>query len=195
MEPRPYRVSLRSLLVSPLRPDGNAWVGAASPLYLRLAERILKESERRGTTGLVQDLALSLPAQNKPTLRVEALLPDGLRLSTPPRSGIVAGYDSEFIAVTNGFDERRITFRVLSGGGGSEQVVGSVDVPLRELAGRGKVTLKGRSVLALELGTALAEGRQAGSYVDMSVVQPVQLSPGAPPHSPGTPAHAASPLP
>jgi hypothetical protein len=74
--------------------------------------------------------------------------------------------------------------------------VGTVDVPLRELAGRGEVRLKGRSVLALRLATVLAEGRQPGSYAGMTPVSPAAPGGGVPVRPTlDPPAHAATPLP
>ncbi|MBF5042454.1 hypothetical protein FGE12_08580 [Aggregicoccus sp. 17bor-14] len=171
VEPRPYRVQVRSVLVSPVRPDGDAWVGTSSPLFLRLANRIVQQADKRGSMGLVEDLAMSLPAENRPNVRIETQLPEGALLTTGTQNGVLASYDAEMVLVTNGFDERRITFRVLADGPQGSQTIGTVDVPVKELAGRAEVTLQGRSILALRLGTAAADGRQPGSYVGMTPVQ------------------------
>ena len=195
VEPRPYRVALRSVLVSPTRPDGYPWVGSPSPEFSRLSKRIVQLAGNRNTSGLVKDLAMSIPAQNRPALRVEALLPEGLRLTTPARQGVYTAFDSELVAFANAYDERNITFRVLAAGPNGDQLVGSVDVPLKELAGHGSLKLESRGVLVFNLATSRGDGRKAGSYVDMSVVQPVQVGPGAPPHHAGPPGYATPSVP
>ncbi|MFP2908363.1 hypothetical protein ACLESD_25585 [Pyxidicoccus sp. 3LFB2] len=189
VEVRPYRVSLRSVLVVPTRPDGNAWVGAASPLFNRLAHKLNQLASRRGMSETLLELATALPRENQPQLRVEALLPDGTRLTTPQHTGIYTGFDSEFIALANDFDEQRITFQVFMDDARGSEMLGSVDVPVRELAGRRDVILEGRSVIALKLSTSRGDGREPGSFQGMARVQPM------PP--PGTPApgHIATPVP
>jgi tetratricopeptide (TPR) repeat protein len=186
VEPRPYRVALRSLLVTPTRPNGEAWVGPTTPHFSRLAQQLKRSAERSGASPLVLNLALSVPPENRPSVRVEVLLPDGMQLTTPEKRGVATGFDSEFVAVTNAFDERRLSFRVVVQTQDGEQSLGTVELPLNELAGRAEVTVQGRSVLALRLGSTPAEGRAPGSYADMSPVQQ-----GRPP----APGHAASPVP
>ncbi|MCY1020325.1 hypothetical protein [Pyxidicoccus sp. MSG2] len=189
-EPRPYRVALRSLLVVPARPDGNAWVGMASPLFARVAQKLTQLAERRGMSDVVMELAMTIPQENQPRLRIEALLPDGTRLTTPPKNGIYMGYDSEFVILGNAFDETPITFQVYMDDPRGNEMVGTVDVPVRELVAQRNLSLKGRSVLALKLATANGDGRAPGWMQGMARVEPMP-PPGAPP----PPGHVATPIP
>ncbi|WP_164009289.1 hypothetical protein [Pyxidicoccus trucidator] len=187
VELRPYRVSLRSVLVVPTRPDGNPWVGAANPLFTRLAQKLTQLAARRGMSDVLLELATALPRENQPQLRVEALLPDGTRLTTPQSTGIYTGFNSEFVALANDFDEQRITFQVFMDDPRGSELMGSVDVPVRELAGRRDVILDSRSVIALKLSTARGDGREPGSFLGMARVQPMP-PPGTP-----SPGHVATP--
>ncbi len=192
VQPRPYRVAVRSLLVVPTRPDGNTWVGVANPLFNRLAHRLTQMASRRGMSDLVLELAMSIPNENRPQLRVEALLPDGTRLTTPTRGGIYTSFDSEFVTLANAFDEQRVTFQVYMDDPRGSELVGSVDVAVRELVEQREVALEGRSVIALKLSSASGDGREPGSFLGMARVQPPP-----PPGYPGAqpPAHVAEPIP
>lgn len=181
---RPYRIAVRSVMVVPTRPDGNAWVGVANPIFSRLAQRLTDMAERRGLSDVVLEMAMAIPNENRPQLRVEAVLPDGLRLTTPARGGIYTGFDSEFITLSNAFDEQRITFQVYVDDPRGGELVGAVDVPVRELVEQREVSLKGRSILSLKLSAAIGEGREPGSFLGMARVVPM------PP-----PGHAATPAP
>jgi hypothetical protein len=183
----PSSWSAWSFVPTASRCDGNPWVGAANPLFTRLAQKLTQLASRRGMSDVVLELATALPRENQPHLRVEALLPDGTRLTTPTRTGIYTGFDSEFVALANDFDEQRITFQVFMDDARGSEVLGTVDVPVRELAGRRDVILEGRSVIALKLETSRGDGREPGSFLGMARVHPM------PP--PGTPApgHVATP--
>ncbi|MCP3145116.1 hypothetical protein [Pyxidicoccus xibeiensis] len=189
VQPRPYRVAVRSLLVSPGRPDGNAWVGVASPLFSRLAHRLSEMAARRGMSDMVLELANTLPYENRPKLRVEALLPDGTRLTTPVQHGIYAGFDAEFVTIANAFDDQRVTFQVFLEDSRGGELLGSVDVALRELVEQRDLSLRGSSVLALKLSTATGDGREPGSFVGMA-----RVVPPPPPGQPGGPGHVATPV-
>lgn len=190
VEPRPYRVAVRSVLVVPARPDGQAWVGMTNPLFARLAQKLTQFAERRGMSDVVMEMAMAIPQENQPRLRVEALLPDGTRLTTPPKHGIYTGFDSEFVILGNAFDEQPLTFQVFMDDARGSELVGQVDVPVREVVAQRHVALRGRSVLALKLDTANGDGREPGSMLGMARVVPMP-PPGAPP----PPGHATTPVP
>lgn len=179
VEPRPYAVRMRSVMVSPLRPDGNSWAGVGSPIFNRIARTMMEAARRSGQGDLAVELAMTIPMENRPNLRVEAVLPDGAHLTTPTRQGVYVGYDSEFVVLANGFDERRVELRVFAG---NEQV-DSVSVPLSDLVERRRVRLQSQSIIALDLDTGRADGRTVNSAVGMTPVPP------------GGPAHAATPGP
>lgn len=187
VQPRPYRVSLRSVMVEPIRPDGQTWVGEASPIFNRLARRLAQVADRRRMADLAEDLAMSFPHENRPVLRVEALLPDGPHLTTPQRKGIFTELDSEFITLANAYDDRQVTFHVIMDGPRGSELLGTVVVPLRDLAEHRELRLEGRSILSLRLAAHTADGRAPNSFAGMAHVQP------APP--PGAPGHAATPIP
>jgi hypothetical protein len=188
VRPRPYRVALRAVMVDPFRPDGQTWVGVANPIFNRLARRLVQMADRKGMSDLVLDLAMSLPRDNQPVLRVEALLPEGIHLTTPQRQGIYTDFDAEFVTVANAFDDRQVTFNVLMDSPRGTELMGTVVVPLRDLAEHRELSLEGRSVLSLRLATTHGDGRQPGSFAGMAVVQP--------PPPPGPPSgHAATPVP
>jgi hypothetical protein len=145
-------------------------------------------ADRKGMSDLVLDLAMSLPRDNQPVLRVEALLPEGMHLTTPQRQGIYTDFDAEFVTVANAFDDRQVTFNVLMDSPRGTELMGTVVVPLRDLAEHRELSLEGRSVLSLRLATTHGDGRQPGSFAGMAVVQP--------PPPPGPPSgHAATPVP
>lgn len=179
VEPRPYAVRMRSVMISPIRPDGNTWAGVASPLFSRLARTMMEMARRAGQTDMAVEMAQSIPMENRPQLRVEAVLPDGAHLTTPARQGVYVGYDSEFVVAANGFDDRRVELRVYAG----TELVDTVSVPLSELAERRRVRLKSHNVIALDLDATRADGRTLNSAVGMTPVPP------------GGPVHAATPGP
>ncbi|WP_426754519.1 hypothetical protein [Myxococcus sp. Y35] len=188
---RPYRIVLRSLMVTPGRPNGRAWVGSSNAVFTRLANRVSQMAQRRQNYDLMVDLALSIPQENRPQLRVEVHHPDGLHLTTQGRNGIYTAYDAEFVAVANAFDERRVSFHVYMDGPQGSELVGSVDVPMRELVERRDVSLEGHSVLSLRLLTSVGNGRQPGPYAGMTRVLTVPTRPGVPG---GQPVHTATPI-
>jgi tetratricopeptide (TPR) repeat protein len=189
VEVRPYRVALRSMVVMPTRPDGNAWVGMASPLFNQLARRLTQVAERRGMSETLLEMASAIPQENQPPLRVEVVLPDGTRLTTPRNKGIFTGFNAEFITLANDFDEQRVLFEVFMDDARGSELVGMVEVPVRELVGHRDVVLEGRSILALKLSTTRGDGREPGSFQGMARVQPMP-PPGTPP-----PGHVATPVP
>ena len=192
VQPRPYRVAVRSLLVVPTRPDGNTWVGVASPLFSRLAHKLTQLAARRGMTDVVVEMASAIPHENRPQLRVEALLTDGTHLTTPSRAGIYTGYDSEFVLLSNSFDEQRLTFHVYVDDPRGQELVDTVEIPVRELVSQREVSIQGRSVIALRVSAANGDGREPGSFVGMARVVPVDpTGHGATP--PGV--HATTPVP
>ncbi|NMO15354.1 hypothetical protein HPC49_03250 [Pyxidicoccus fallax] len=192
VELRPYRIAVRSVMVSPVRPDGNAWVGVANPIFSRLAQRLTQMAERRGLTETVMEMAMAIPDENRPQLRVEALLADGTRLTTPARGGVYTRYDSEFVTLSNAFDEQRVIFNVYSDDPRGGELMGTVEVPVRELVEQREVALRGRNIFSLKLSTLPGDGREPGSFQGMARVEPMP----PPGHPAGPPSgHAASPLP
>ena len=188
---RPYRVVLRSVLVTPGRPDGRAWVGPNNDIFVRLANRVTQMAQRRQMTDLVVDLAMSLPHENRPTLRVEVRHPDGMHLTTQPRNGIYTPYDAEFVAIANAFDERRVIFQVFIDSPHGSELLGSTEIPMRELVEHRDVSLDGRSILSLRLATSVGDGRPPGPSIGMANVLPPPPPPGRPA---GPPVHTAAPI-
>ena len=192
---RPYRFVLQSVLVTPGRPDGRAWVGASNDIFTRLANRVTQMARQRGMTDLVKDLAMSIPHENRPQLRIEVHHPDGMHLTTQGRHGIYTDYGAEFVAIANAFDNRPVGFQVYIDGPHGSELLGSVDVPVHELVERRDVSLEGASILSLRLST-VSDSRQPGPYGGMAHVVPAPppgaRPPGARPPPPGR-GHVASP--
>jgi tetratricopeptide (TPR) repeat protein len=171
VEVRPYSVRIRSVLARPIRPDGRPWVGRMSPFLTRLvmmfSTGLLDSSSGRASRRII-DAALSIPAENRPTLAVHVTLPDGMRLSTPTQNGLYVGYDSEFVVATNSFDERRLAMHVVHWNGQGFEDVGMVEFPLGEIVRRREANLNGQSVADLRLEIEPAEGARAdGMFANM----------------------------
>lgn len=171
VEVRPYRVALRSVLVAPVRTDGQAWAGATSALLYQAARMVTEAAEHGGHTRLVEMAAAGIPEENRPSLRVEVSLPDGTRLSTPARRGVFIPLDAEVVVGANALDPRSLSLRVVAEGAKGSESLGVVEVPLRKLTGqRGELRLRNGSVLALRLTSVSAEGRTPGAAVGMGPV-------------------------
>ncbi|ATB50179.1 hypothetical protein [Corallococcus macrosporus] len=189
---RPYRFVVHSILVTPGRPDGRTWVGPSNDIFVRLANRVTQMVRQRGMTELVKDLAMSIPHENRPRLRIEVHHPDGMHLTTQARNGIYSDYEAEFVAVANAFDDRRVGFQVYMDGPHGSELLGSVDIPVHELVERRDVALEGASIMSLRL-SAVQDGRQPGPYGGMAHVVPAP-PPGAQP-PPGVKPPGARPPP
>ncbi len=114
---KPYTVAVRSVLVQPARLDGNAWVGRTSPLFFGISQSI-GVMIQRGNMDRATAVSMTLPYENRPDLKIEAVMPDGARLVTPVQNGVYARFSGEFVIATNAFDDRRVAFRVLQGADG-----------------------------------------------------------------------------
>jgi hypothetical protein len=170
--PRPYTLRIRSVLARPLRPDGRPWAGRANPwLTTMLAGmRIVLGPDSDSLARTVIEAAERVPMENRPTLSVIATLPDGTRLTTPARTGLYVAYDSDFVVLTNAFDERRLDLRVLHASGPTPEDVGVVQVALKDLVSNGSFSVGEQSVAALQLTADPGEGRMEGSFTNMRPV-------------------------
>ncbi|MGQ0508621.1 MAG: tetratricopeptide repeat protein [Myxococcaceae bacterium] len=175
VEPHPYRIALRSALILAGRSDGQAWIGPSTPLFYRAARALEDAAQRRGYRAM-EEAAASIPYENRPNLRLEVTLPDGSRLGTPARPGVLANFDSELVLISQGVDDRPLTFQVLAG----NDIVGTVDVGLRELLEKPELRINRGAILSILLVSTRADGRQPGTFVNMNL-----LTPGAAP-APGT---------
>ena len=171
VEVRPYAVRIRSVLARPIRPDGQPWVGRMSPFLTRLVMMFSGNFMDAGsgrTSRRIIDAALSIPAENRPTLAVHVTLPDGTRLSTQAQNGLYVGYDSEFVVATNSFDERQLAMHVVHWNGQGFEDVGMVEFPLGEIVRRREASLSGQSVADIRLEIEPTQGGRAdGMFANM----------------------------
>jgi hypothetical protein len=160
---RPYFVRIRTLLTAPLRPGGQPWAGTAGPWLRRMM--VLEAS---GGVQAFIEAASRLPPRNRPSLSVIAALPEGDLLMTPPAEGAHVSYSSSFVVMTNHYDARKVGFRVVHGEEDeTPEDVGVVSVPLGELVSRQLLTLRGGSVVALDVVAEPAPGELEGNFVAM----------------------------
>lgn len=175
VEVRPYAIRLRTLMVKPHTPSGDAWVGPKDPLFktaLTLFAGVAGAAlVPTGGAAIGKQLAEAynkVPPKNRPDLWIEATLPDGRQATTPKVKALYAAYDSEMTIASNQLDERVLHLRVL-GMGDVLNDVGVFDVPLRDLVAKRKFVGSTESVVALEVFVEPAPNRVDGMLTEMSV--------------------------
>ncbi len=184
---RTYKVSLRSVLLQPTRLDGSSWIGTTTPLFFRISQQMSNALAKNNFSGASQ-AALDLPYENRPNLKVEAILPDGMRLETAARQGAYALFEGEFTIAGNAFDDRRVSFRVFQEKGNEE--IGRVEVSLRDLFTQRELNLNSQTLAAVRLNTEAAEGRAPGTFLGLTRLDtPVT---GVATQAPAAPAPAAT---
>jgi hypothetical protein len=160
---RPWAVTVRGVLVDPVRPDGTPWIGPPSA-RLNGAARRLAAAAGGGIDARVLRDAADVPRENRPGLVVEAVLPDGRRLVSSLRDGPYFNLDASFVVAGNGYDRRRLTLRVLhQEPGRPADRVGEISVAVGELIGRPAGSVSAPPVLAMELRVDPADGAQEGA--------------------------------
>jgi tetratricopeptide (TPR) repeat protein len=178
---RPWAVTVRGVLVDPVRPDGLPWVGQPNRDVARAA-RDLAASAGRGVDARLLRLVADVPGSNRPRLTVEAILPDGRRFGSAVREGPYFNADASFVVLANGFDKRRVTLRVMHlPPGGAPERVGELTVTVGELIGRPTGSVSTPPILAMELQVDPADGAQEGPGRGFS---PVSDGPRPPPPPP-----------
>jgi hypothetical protein len=174
---RPWAIRLRSVLVTPLRPDGVPWVGRPS----RAAVRVANEVVRLGGGSLSVPFLLmlnELPNENQPTVAIEVTAPGGPPLVSQFHRGLYSTLGASVVVGANAFERRKVFFRVFHDERGAPpETMGIVEVPIGELVTRGRLVIQSESVPALELTAEPADGVAIGSFSD--------LSPAPPPLPPG----------
>jgi tetratricopeptide (TPR) repeat protein len=179
---RPWAVTVRGVLVDPVRPDGLPWVGQPNR-YVAQAARDLAAGAGRGVDARLLRIVADVPGSNRPRLTVEAVLPDGRRFGSAVREGPYFNLDASFVVMANGFDKRRLTLRVMhQPQGGAPEMVGELSVTVGELIGRPTGSVSAPPILAMELQVAPADGAQEGPGRGFS---PIADAPRPPPPPPG----------
>lgn len=177
---KPWAVSLKTVLVTPLRPNRTPWVGAADRRLDRIQD-VLADRWREPLAGRVLLAANEAPFANRPELVVEVTLPDGTRLVTKPERAIYATPRAVFVIAANGFDKRKVVFRVFHKlPGGQTEDIGYAEAAVGELVSKRALLLQDRAIGALELTVDPADGSREGSYTGLTPVAP----PPAPPPPP-----------
>jgi hypothetical protein len=174
---RPWAVRIRSVLVTPLRPDGVPWVGRPS----RAAVQVANEVVRIGGGSLSVPFLLmlnQLPYENQPTVAIEVTAPGGPPLVSQPHRGLYSTLGASVVVGANAFERRKIFFRVFHDERGAPpETMGVIEASIGELVTRGRLVVQSESVPALELTAEPADGVAIGSFSD--------LSPAPPPPPPG----------
>jgi hypothetical protein len=179
--PRSYTVQLRSVLVSPIRPDGLPWVGPLRPTVVRAAAELARaQGVRVSSTTLM--LLGQVPRENQPTVVVEITAPDGKRYLTTPHRGLHTTLGAALVVSANAFDRRRLAFRVFhSEPGGLTENIGQVEIPLSDLLTRGGALLSAPSISSLEVTAEASPNVPAGSTIDLTpVAEPPPPAPAGP---------------
>jgi tetratricopeptide (TPR) repeat protein len=178
---RPYAVSFRSVLVRPVRPDGRPWAGPQSRLLDRLTAAFDEATRSGGASGAAVDAARRVPLLNQPVLIVTVALPDGRDAQTAPRRGAYALLEGSFTVMANGYDDRKVSLRVVHDDGGRTVDAGLVFVRLGDLVANGKAALANGAVIALELD-AVPSDQPDGALYRLLPLPPA----GRPAPAPGT---------
>ncbi len=178
---RPWAVRIRSVLVSPLRPDGVPWVGRPRPFVVRVANELARASGASPGSPFLMLLG-QVPRENQPHVVVEVIAPGVPPLLTQPHRGLYTSLASTVVVGANAFERRRLTFRVFHAEpSGLVEDIGVVEVPIGELIARGGARLQGPAVAGLELTAEPADGVPIGSFSDLTPAAP----PRGPPRPPG----------
>jgi len=113
---------------------------------------------------------------------VEVTLPDGTKLETRPERAIYATPRAVFVVAANGFEGRKISFRVFHKlPGGQAEDIGYADARLGELVSKRTLLLQDRAIGALELTIDPAEGSRPGTYTGLTVTSAPAPAPAARP--------------
>jgi tetratricopeptide (TPR) repeat protein len=186
-EVRPWSLSLRTVIVTPLKPNRQPWVGQSDRRVERI-QSILADHWREPLTGRAVVALNDLPQANRPELVVEIGLPDGTKLQTRPERGIYATPRAVVVVAGNGFEKGKVTFRVFHKlPGGQSEDIGYADATVGELVTKRTLLLQDRAVGALELTADPADGERPGTTTGLTVVS------APPPPPPPAPAPAPAP--
>lgn len=195
---RPFRIALLSLLLMPARPDGNPWVGSKSPMFSTVAGLVQEQLANHASDRAVE-LALTVPSENRPKVRVEVALPDGTQLSTRPETGLFMTYQGELVIAASGYDDGRLIFRVMQrSAGASDGEIGRTEVTLGELSEDGDVFLGSETIGQLHVTATVAEGAAPGTVSGLTKLEVAPAAASAGPPPPATAPHTvtlARPLP
>jgi tetratricopeptide (TPR) repeat protein len=183
---RPYAVRLDSVLVKPIRTDGQPWAGARSRTFERIVGLIASAAldPRNGPAGqLSMQLYEALPDENRPNLVASIELPDGRRFATPPRTAVFTRLDGTVVVATNSFDERALTVRVVHQDVAGPVDVGAVTFRLADLVAKKALVLGDRAVVELRVSAEPSPQRD-GSLSGLTLINPPVATPGGPPTAP-----------
>jgi tetratricopeptide (TPR) repeat protein len=182
---RPWAVRLRSVLVSPIRPDGMPWVGPPRPVVARIASELARAAGAPNNAPLLM-LVNQVPYENQPTVLVEVLAPGGVPMVSTPHRGLYTSLGSTVVVAGNAFERRRISFRVYHAEpNGLVGNIGTVEVSIGDLVTRGGATLQSPTVTALDLTAAPADGVPVGSFTDLTPAAAPPRPEPRPPRPPG----------
>ncbi len=178
---RPWAVTVRGVLIDPVRPDGTPWIGPPSARLNSVARTLAALGP--GVDARVLRAANDVPRDNRPALVVEVVYPDGRRLASAPYDGPFFTADATFILAANGFDQRRVTLRVLhQERSRPATLVGEVHLPVGELLSRPFSALAQAPLLAVELSVTPSDGAPEGAARGFAPV----VEPPRPPPPPAT---------
>jgi hypothetical protein len=186
----PYSISIRTVVVTPLRPNRQPWVGQLDRHLPRIQE-VLADRWKDPLSGNVLLALNQVAPANRPEIVVEVTLPDGTRLETRPERAIYSTPRAVFVVAANAFEKGKVVFRVfhkLPGGQGED--IGYADARLGELVSKRTLILQDRAVGAIELTIDPAEGSRPGTYTGLTVTF---TPPSAAPPPAATPAPVRPP--
>jgi tetratricopeptide (TPR) repeat protein len=186
----PYSISIRTVVVTPLRPNRQPWVGQLDRHLPRIQD-VLADRWKDPLSGNVLLALNQVAPANRPEIVVEVTLPDGTRLETRPERAIYSTPRAVFVVAANAFEKGKVVFRVfhkLPGGQGED--IGYADARLGELVSKRTLILQDRAVGAIELTIDPAEGSRPGTYTGLTVTF---TPPSAAPPPAATPAPVRPP--
>lgn len=158
---RRWKFQIQSVLVHPLRPDGQPWSGRSSRDLASLANALEQNPSNYHALN-------RLPRENEPTVTLEVLHSDGRRFASAPVRGYFARFPIEMVIDSNAFDERWVEVRAVHRDGKEVHEIDVVRIPLKDVVSGARTAPPGttKSILRMDIGVApgpsLGEGAVGG---------------------------------
>ena len=181
---RPWAVRIRSVLVSPLRPDGVPWVGPPRPFVVRVANELARVAGGPLSPPFLMLLG-QVPRENQPHVVIEVIAPGRRRRCSPsPTAASTPRWPASWWwAPTASSGAASSSASTTPSRTAWSRTSAVVEVPLGELVTRGGARLQAASVAALELTAEPADGVPPGSFSDLTPAPPPPQA--VPPRPPG----------
>jgi tetratricopeptide (TPR) repeat protein len=163
---RRYVFHLRSVLLKPTRPTGEAWIGPTDPKLTALAtaaDGVATFQPEAKIPAVLLEILAKMPRENWPPISVFVNLPDGRAFRTRDERALYKDYDASFAIASNFYDDRLLSFRVVVSGDHRDDA-GAPTVRLKDVIEHGMWRAADQSVLALEVSADPGGGGSPGAF-------------------------------